>query len=212
MNKAEELKNFSMKFSRQTEKEQEQFSEIVNKLLRCNYLCRDNPSDRSHYFDALIIREDMRAYLSIIDTDIIIDELNGVIGLKVNGESSHHRLRLRETIILLCLRKLFFIKKQSVSMIDTIAVTLEEIMQELLNTGYFEKGVGKTEFETTLRKLKSYHLIDYSFTQSPDVIILWPSLLHAVNANTLEEIQKKLDVYKDNMEVDDENTEEDKAD
>jgi len=209
MNRANNLKDFSIKYSRQTEKEQEQFSSIVNKLFRVNYLCRDNPSDRTNFFDALIIRDEIRAYLSIIDVDLIVDELNGVIGLKVNGDEGHHRLKLRETIILLCLRKLFFIKKQSISPISDIVVTLDEIKQEVLYTGYFDKAIGKIEFETMLRKFKSYHLIDFSFTQNADIVILWPSLLYAVSASTLEQIQNKLDIYKDNMEVVYEETNED---
>lgn len=206
MNKARNLKEFSIKYSGLNHNESDVFSRVISKLMRVNYLCRDLKGDRNDYHDAIAMRDMLHNYLQVMDISIIVDEVNGVFGIKMNGDEGHERLRLRESIFLLTLRKLFYIKKQSISLVDAILVTYDEILDELSTTGIFDRRMPKSEFEDILRKFKSYHICDYSAAMGPDVVIILPSILHAVNADTLDQIEAKISLYYNNTEVDEDET------
>lgn len=203
MDKVTRLKEFTYAYSQMNLNEQEIFSLLVERLLKFNFLCKDHKNDREHYYNALRLRQELYAYISIMNIDFFVDEANGVIGITSKTNGGHLRLKISETIFLLCLRKLYYFKQQSVSLSKDIVVSIEEVRDELSHTGYFDKPMSKSEFESTLRIFKSYRIVDYSFTKRPEAIEIMPSILHVIKASTIDDIIGKIDIYRENMEVED---------
>ena len=138
-----------------------------------------------------------RNYFLIMNCELNYYEKDKVLHL-VNLENYNTlRLKKRESIILLTLRKLYYLESKKVSLTDNITIRIERLHEELLRTGLFDKRINKSELVECFRLFKKYSLIDIVGKVEDDqtIIVLYPTILHAVKYNTIDEIDKKLKSY-----------------
>jgi len=190
---------FFHKYSKFKEKDKVNFSRLTNKLLSVNFVTNQKESDIEDYYFITANLDLFKAYFSLMDYEINHYSNNRVI--MVNNKMNYNRLNLKlsESIVLLILRLLYDEKMREVSLIDKVIITLENIHQMFLTTGLKDRRLSKTELKQILSVFKRFNLIDmidYDYNQDDTRLVIYPTILYAVNIENINEVYKKLASYK----------------
>lgn len=212
MKKFNVAQNFYYKYTKLKEREQEDFAEYSNKLLSCCLLTSKKEKDRQAYFSILSHLQIYKDYFAIMNYELNYFEKDNVLHLTSLENHNLYHFKKNETIVLLILRKLFYLEMKQISLGDNVTVTIERLHEELLRTGLFEKRINKTEMADYFRIFKKYSLIDIIGESDKDqsTIILYPTILYAVPYSDIDDIDKKLKTYRRGVE--DEEIDEDTID
>ena len=213
MNKYKHATNFYNKYIKLKDTEKEEFSRLTNKMLSCCLLTLKKEKDRKDFFLILSNLSLYQSYFAIMNYELNHYEKDQVLHLVNTDNNNQYHLKKIETIILLTLRKLYFIKMQEVSLLDDITVTVEEFHDELMRTGLFNKRINKTELYESFRILKKYSLVEIigDLDKDSSIIRLLPTILYVIPYNKIEEIDGVIRSY-EKGEVEDERIEEDPID
>lgn len=213
MNKYKHATNFYNKYVKLKDTEKEEFSRLTNKMLSNCLLTLKKQKDRKDYFLILSNLSLFQSYFAIMNYELNHHEKDQVLHLINLDNNNQFHLKKIETIILLTLRKLYFIKMQEVSLLDDITVSIEEFHDELLRTGLFSKRITKTELFDSFRVMKKYSLVEVigDLDKDSSVIRLLPTILYVIPYNKIEEIDEVLKNF-EKGESEDEGIEEDSID
>lgn len=213
MNKYKNATYFYDNYKRLKETEQEEFARLSNKILSNCLLTVKKEKDRNDFFLILSRLPLYQTYFSFMNFELNYYEKDQVLHL-VSLENNHQfHFKKLESIALLILRKIYFLKMQEVSLIDDITITVEDFHEELLKTGLFEKRITKTELNECFRVMKRFNLVEVmgDFDKDSSVIKLYPTILYLIPFNTIEELDERLRNYEKGG-VNDEGTKEDTLD
>ena len=213
MNKYKHATNFYNKYIKLKDTEKEEFSRLTNKMLSSCLLTLKKQKDRKDYFLILSNFALYQSYFAIMNYELNHYEKDQVLHLINLDNNNQYHLKKLETIILLTLRKLYFIKMQEVSLLDDITVSIEEFHEELLRTGLFNKRITKTELFDSFRVMKKYSLVEIigDLDKDSSIIRLYPTILYVIPYNKIEEIDEILKNF-EKGEDEDEGIEEDQID
>ncbi len=192
------MRELNQLYSNLKEKDKLEFSRLANKLLDVNFLNRISSKDQKDYNLCLEYYSVLKAYFSLIDMELIKDDVNDVIALKTDSGFTRLNLRKNETIVLLILRKLYFDKSKEISFSKERTTTVEEIIRELAALGYEETWINKTEMIRIINLMRKMNCIDTigQIDQLEITIILLPSILHILSFENLNQIEAHLDKYR----------------
>lgn len=196
----------------------EKFRQVINRLLNECYILKRAKETTSDY---RFIKENAEVFEGILDLlgyELIIRDDQGVI--TINNPAGTGRLHLSklESILLLILRLLYIEKMKELSQVQEVIVTVEDIYEKV-NMLKIPR-VRRDLMTNALRSFKRVNIIqNLDRLDKGDMaarIQIYPSVLLAVTANSLDEVYKaaqiKLSEYVsggDNDESDDENSDED---
>lgn len=213
MNRFQTASKFVNRFHRLKEQDQELFARLANKLLSNCFLCGKREKDRNDYFAVLSMLDVLQSYFAMMDYELRYYERDEVIHLVNVLGYNQLKLKKHETIVLLTLRKLYFMKQKEISLQDEIVIQLSELHEELVRTGLFEKRMRKIELTEILMKFKRFSLLENhgKLEQDDTIIQLYPSMLYVISYQDIKELDARLSSYQKG-EVEDEIVEEDSFD
>ena len=181
----------------------ERFRTAMNRLLNECFLlkrCKDTQSD---YLYILANKDLFGNFLDLLGYELLINEEYGVISLNNPAGTGRIHLSKLDSILLLILRVLYIERKKELLQTEDIIVLIEEIYDkyQLLK---LKQRLRKDILQSVLGKFRRMHLIqNLDRMDGGDMecrLLIYPSILFAITANSLEEIytqaQDKLEEYK----------------
>jgi len=196
MNRLDAAKIILREMSNLDESERDRFSEISNKLLQVNYFVRKDKYLDDYLF-AYKYRDIFSSYFSLSDYSFGIDEKYQIVYLKNNSNFNKLNLKKLESIILLVFRILYHRKSEKVTLSEDIEVNLTDLHIELRRVGYTldDDRVKKSELYPILQMYRRYNIINYIAKELNDDsrIIIYPSIMYAIDFNSIKET---LDLFK----------------
>lgn len=127
--------------------------------------------------------------------------------LYITSNYGYNKARLDKftTIILYLLRLMFDQKRENINLADQIIVSVSEIISTLNEIGAYEKKKPSAmELRTALRTIASFNIIqkiDGQYENPETKIIILPSILFAVTAETITKINETIKDTKEAEEV-----------
>jgi len=203
MNKAAAFKKFNEYYPKLKEREKDDISRIVNKLLQVNFLTKKKKSDANDYRTILGYKEVFEAFFWLIDFSMEIKREDEVVYIINDERYNHISLKKNESTLILILRVIFNRKQDIVRIDEDVEVFLYEIHEELARIGFFDdknnKRITKAELKPALMFLKNHNIIDYIDRSLEDDarIKIYPTIIYATNLDGIKGALEKLDSYKE---------------
>ncbi|MDI3534877.1 MAG: hypothetical protein PWQ82_1242 [Thermosediminibacterales bacterium] len=213
------MMNVVEEYNKLTQKEREEFTRILNKLLSITFLTRKKEDNRRDYY--FIERNEalFREYLKLAGWEISSDKSLGVY--RVENRFGYNRLQLKmdESIILLILRLCYEEKRKEINLTQNISVRIRELQEKYAALKIKDRPIDKKTLRETISMLKRFNIVDNldSDVTDPETrLIIYPTIVFAVKVEDIRNIYDLLDNYKktghevEEEEVDDdERTDED---
>lgn len=201
MNKLEIAQRFMNAYTTISDSKRDEFARIVNKLLSVNYICAQKERDKDDYYRIVQDVEMYANYFELMDYTLEFHRVEKVINIYNQQNYNRYNFKKNESIILLLLRKIYYVKMQQISLLDNITVTLKELHEQLQITGLFAKRINKTELFEIFRLFRRYNILDYTGTDDEAVIIIYPTIAYMLPIERIDEIENRLKDYKSKGEV-----------
>lgn len=201
-----ENKEFSSDYSDLTTEKRERFSRIVRKILSVNFIVKALNHD-----DYVFINNNVSLFTSFfkyMDFEFYVDNIREIAYYKTDDETIGSRLNKNETIILLCLRKLYQAKLEEVSLDNEIYVSSNELNLMLSSVGFIDGFRERSKNQVlmdALRKFRNHGLIDYKVKDiaiNEGYITIYSSIEVATDFRNLQEITARLDALSKGGEAD----------
>lgn len=215
MNKANNAEQFLQEYLMLKDSEKATFSIIVNKLLGESFLVKEKQEDRGAFF---FVCENLALfvhYFSIIDYEVVYDKYNEVCYIKKQENKYREKLSKFDTVIILILRKLYYLKRKEAASGGRAVVQLEEIIEQVKSTKIFRDDKKVNSYRDSLLKLRKYKVIDFSATNITEelVIRILPTIQVIIQQDSLDDLTDRLTALKkeegDEGEREDEEIDED---
>lgn len=201
-------------FEGMSQKDQDEFRRVCNKLMSICFIVRANENTKSDYYFIMNKKKVFEHYLDILGYELNINEDYGVIQLSNREGCNHLQLKLNESIILLILRILYDEKKRELSMTSDVVVNLGDIQEKYLSLKIREKQIDRTTMNNSLRLFRRFNLIDIldrELSQEDARIIIYDSILMAIRVDDIKQVADMLAQHKKGGDIDEE-TDEDTID
>ena len=120
-----------------------------------------------------------------------------------------------DTVIILILRKLYYLKRKEAASGGRAVVQLEEIIEQVKSTKIFRDDKKVNSYRDSLLKLRKYKVIDFSATNITEelVVRILPTIQVIIQQDSLDDLTDRLTTLKkeegDEGEREDEEIDED---
>lgn len=186
------LEEFYDNYQKLSEKDQEKFANLANKLLNVNYLTGEKEEDTSNFYFISLNFVCFRSYFALINMELLIYKENKIVVLNAPN-SLKLSLNKTQSVILLILRLLYNEKLKDISLTDKIAITVLDIRDKYEQIGFLdEEKLTPTRLLEILRIFKRYNLINYKGTelkQDDFVITIYKTIQYAISIDTIGRIK-----------------------
>ena len=215
MNKANNAEQFLQEYLMLKDSEKATFSKIVNKLLGESFLVKEKQEDRGDFFFFFFNLALFVHYFSIIDYEVVYDKYNEVCYIKKQENKYREKLSKFDTVIILILRKLYYLKRKEAASGGRAVVQLEEIIEQVKSTKIFRDDKKVNSYRDSLLKLRKYKVIDFSATNITEelVVRILPTIQVIIQQDSLDDLTDRLTTLKkeegDEGEREDEEIDED---
>lgn len=165
------------------------FADTCNKLLASAFLARDKKDNKEQYYFVLSFKNFFDEYFGVINYELVLDREHGAIQLVNKDSQNLLKLKKDESLVLLILRILYHQHLVETSVNDNVVVTVQDI-HERYDALELKKKINKTDLVAVLRTFRKYNLIEPlgDTTVSNTRIILYPTLLMAINTQSINEV------------------------
>lgn len=188
---------FAEQYKQLGEKQKETFSYICFKLLNENYIFGQKEDEKDLYYNIDLFKDILQNYFNLIDYELASDKVYKIFYLKSSRERISLKLKKLDSIILLLLRKFYYTKSKETNSDINIAITYDELLEDINKTAIYKERLKKTEILTSLKNLKRYKIINFEhkFYSTSDALTIYPTILYAVTETDLNNIQVILREY-----------------
>ncbi|MCW2278488.1 DUF4194 domain-containing protein [Heliophilum fasciatum] len=174
--------------------EQEKLRDVINRLLAVNFLLKEN--DRERFQVARRHCEGLDAFFRLLGWEVVVDDRHECIYV-TSPESIHRRnLSRDESLWLLVLRLIYHEKRQGLSLSEFPETTLYEIRAKY--DTFRLPFLKKTRLIELVRLATQYQLIqpmDQEVWMDEARFRLFHTLLHAINAEQVDQLHEKITRY-----------------
>ena len=194
--------SFVESYEKFNDKEKQMFSNVCNQLLFNNFLSKEKKDTKDAYYFVLNYKRMFDEYFEVMGWEVILSSENGAIQLYNRDNKNLFRLKKNESIILIILRILY--QEKITSYTDSgnsVVVKVDEIHQKYESLEY-KKKIYKTDLVTILRMFKRFNLIEPQgdVTRGSCDIVIYPTILLAVNNYNIEVLHQMLQSYDGGMQ------------
>ena len=191
-----------MKLELLNEEERIRIRNVIQSLLACNFLTREH--DAALYIAARRYREELAEYFQVIGWEFRVDERYEIVWLLSTGMAHRRALTMEESIWLLVLRLIYEEKRTGLNLSTFPMTTLAEIRAKYLAVHL--PDLKKTALQRLTQLSKQYRLADVLDRELSEEarIRLFHTLVLAVDGEELSELHKRLEIYRQRKEEDDE--------
>lgn len=197
-------------FGQLSQREQDDFARIVNRLLGGTFLVKQQEGSRRDYYFVERNEAVFAGYLRVMRWEIIVDRAYGVVQVLNRQGGTRLQLRMMESVLLLLLRLIYEEKRRELTITDDMICQVQEIHDKALSLRVRERGVvEKKHLKDAFAIFRRFSLVDVMDEDITDPrcrIKLLPTLLFAVKLDGLQELHDRLGTYAEGgepTEVDD---------
>ena len=179
-----------------SEADKERFKQSANKLLTNCFIVKSNEALKTHFTFITQKYLEFTEFFGYLGYEIFKNDLYGVIGISNLSGTGRLQLKKYETILLLILRLIYIEKRQELTLNNQILITVSDIHEKFFILNLNQKQVlDKTTLKDAMRLFKKYNLIqllDRDVINEDSRIILYPSILFAINNENITEVYEKV--------------------
>lgn len=204
-------KSFNDQYSELTETDKYAFSRLCNKLLNENFIYGQLQADKTDYYAILKFRDLIENYFDLIDYQLSHDDTRKIFFLESTADRNRIKLKKIESVLLVLLRRAYYVKsKETVDSNVNISITIDELIDSLVQTNIYKDKLAKTQIIDALKVLKRFKLINFDGKnyEINNVIEIFPMVSLVVKINNIDQLNNKLKTYK-SKEDDEDETDED---
>lgn len=182
--------------------QKDQFQAVANKMLTNTFLARDKENNKNDYYFLINYKDLFEEFFQILGYELEVKPDLGVAFL--SGATSANSIKLKRdmTIVLLILRILYHEKMKETSLNENISVNVEDIHTKY-NYLEIKKRINKTDLVESLRTFRRFNLIEIlgDIQSSSARIIIYPTILFAVNTEEISEVYETIEHIVDESEA-----------
>ncbi len=199
------LRELNEIFSTYTETNQEEFSRLCSRLLNENFIYLQIDSDKNDYYKISSMRDAISDYFLLMDYSLYNDDQFKIFYLVTDTGRNTVKFKKLDTIILLILRLFYYQKSKETGNIN-IFVSIEDIFAYLNMTGIYDQEQKKSSIMESLLLLKRYKILNFKASDiSMDTQLqVFPTIIHVVNSNDIDALEKKIVSYRKSEETENE--------
>lgn len=204
-------KSFNDQYSELTETDKYAFSRLCNKLLNENFIYGQLQADKIDYYAILKFRDLIENYFDLIDYQLSHYDTRKIFFLESTADRNRIKLKKIESVLLVLLRRAYYVKsKETVDSNVNISITIDELIDSLVQTNIYKDKLAKTQIIDALKVLKRFKLINFDGKnyEINNVIEIFPMVSLVVKINDIDQLNIKLKTYK-SKEDDEDETDED---
>ena len=204
-------KSFNDQYNELTETDKYAFSRLCNKLLNENFIYGQLQADKTDYYAILKFRDLIENYFDLIDYQLSHDDTRKIFFLESTADRNRIKLKKIESVLLVLLRRAYYVKsKETVDSNVNISITIDELIDSLVQTNIYKDKLTKTQIIDALKVLKRFKLINFDGKnyEINNVIEIFPMVSLVVKINDIDQLNNKLKTYK-SKEDDEDETDED---
>jgi hypothetical protein len=168
-------------------------------LLSNTFLARDKEDNKEMYYFIISFKKYFDEYFDVMHYELILDREVGAVQLVHRDHNNLLRLKKDESIIILILRILFHEHLVKTSINDNVVIKVDDI-HDYYDSLELKKKINKTDLVKILRLFKRYNLIETlgDITKSSTPIIIYPTILLAINTQTINDVYNIIQHYESN--------------
>ncbi len=177
-----------------SEGQKNEFRSIANKMLSNTFLARDKENNKNDYYFLINYKDLFEEFFGILGYELTVKTDIGVAFVSSEGSQNAVKLKRDLTIVLLILRILYHEKLKETSLNENISVSVEDIHTKY-NYLEIKKRINKTDLVEALRTFRRFNLIEVlgDITSSSARIIIFPTILYAVNTEEIREVYESIE-------------------
>ncbi len=203
------LDEFYNQYNVLSDTKKDRFAKLCDKLLDDNFIYGQLSNDKDDYYAILESRDVIEAYFSLIDFQLNHDDINKIFFLKSSADRNRVRLKKMETVLLILLRRFYYIKnKECVDSNTNISIAFDELIDSLNQSGIFKDKdrIVKTQLLESMKTLKRFKIINFDVNnfEINNVVEIFPTIVFVVQPNDIESLNGKLKAYIGKGDLDDE--------
>lgn len=179
--------------------QQNLFAKTCLRLLSNSFLARDKEDNKEMYYFIISYKEYFDQYFDVMHFELVLDRELGAVQLIHRDNNNLLRLKKDESIVMLILRILFHEHLVKTSINDNVVIKVDEI-HDYYDGLELKKKINKTDLVKILRLCKRYNLIETlgDITKSSTPIIIYPTILLAINTQTINDVYNIINHYETN--------------
>lgn len=179
--------------------QQNLFAKTCLRLLSNTFLARDKEDNKEMYYFIISFKKYFDEYFDVMHYELILDREVGAVQLVHRDHNNLLRLKKDESIIILILRILFHEHLVKTSINDNVVIKVDDI-HDYYDSLELKKKINKTDLVKILRLFKRYNLIETlgDITKSSTPIIIYPTILLAINTQTINDVYNIIQHYESN--------------
>jgi len=191
------------RFDKLGTKDKENFTRILNRLLRVNYINRDVYSMREkemrvnydyRFIDRnYILYED---YLLLGGWTLNKDDRFGVIYISSQYEYNRKRINKFTTQILLTLRLIYDEERENLTLKKEVTLTVHDLVQKMIALGIVNKRPAYSDLHTALQELAGFHIVERMegvWREADTRFLIYPSILFLLSNAKINELAELID-------------------
>ncbi len=198
-------KSFNDQYSELTETDKYAFSRLCNNLLNENFIYGQLQADKTDYYAILKFRDLIENYFDLIDYQLSHDDTRKIFFLESTADRNRIKLKKIESVLLVLLRRAYYVKsKETVDSNVNISITIDELIDSLVQTNIYKDKLAKTQIIDALKVLKRFKLINFDGKnyEINNVIEIFPMVSLVVKINDIDQLNNKLKTYKSKEDED----------
>lgn len=186
-------------------KDKENFTRILNKLLRVNYINRDiynvrEKEMRINYEYRFIDRNYLlyEDYLSLGGWSLNKDDRFGVIYIMSRFEYNRKGINKFTTQILLTLRLIYDEERENLTLKKEVSLTVHDLVQKMMSLGIVNKRPAFKDLHGALQDLASVHIVERidGIWKEPDTrFLIYPSILFILSNAKINELSELIEQF-----------------
>lgn len=188
-------------------RDKDRFADIINELLKVGFITEriysrsQNKTVVNQDYRFIEVNEELFSnYLEMMNWDFIEDKIHGVFIARKQHDTGYIDFDKVTTIFVLILRILYEKKNEVASLESEVYVKLRDILYESDALGATNENPTNKSIEQALKFLRSKRVlekIDGDYTDPDSYYLVYPSILHLVNSQTVENVLKQYQEYLD---------------
>lgn len=197
-------------YAQLTQREQEDFARIINRLQNGTFLVKQQEGSRRDYYFVERNETLLAGYLRLMRWELVVDRAYGVVQVLNRTGGTRLQLRMMESVLLLLLRLIYEEKRRELTVTDEVVCHVQEVHDKALSLRVRERAVVEKKHLkdafAVFRRFSLVEVIDEDVTDPRCRVKLYPTLLFAVKLDGLQDLHDRLSAYGeggDPAEVDD---------
>lgn len=200
------------RYDKLNSKDKEEFTRILNRLLRVNYINREVYSSRdnemrSNYDYRFIDRQYLlfEDYLLLGGWSLNKDDRFGVIYVQSQYDYNKKRMNKFSTLILLTLRLIYDEEREKLTLKREVSLTVHELVQKMLALGIINKRPAFKDLHGALSEMSGYQIVermDGTWKEADTRFLIYPTILFILSNARLNELAELIEEGEDEFSED----------